>query len=142
MLKDNLNQVKDHIARACERAGRNPEEVVLVAVSKTKPLENIEELLEAGQLDYGENYVQELCDKYDRVSRPVRWHMIGHLQTNKVKNVIGKTVLIHSVDSVHLARRIEKEAAKQDVRVDILLQVNVADTNGSVKIPDPIFHLI
>lgn len=136
MLKENLNQVKEHIARACERAGRKPEEVVLVAVSKTKPLENIEELLEAGQLDYGENYVQELCDKYDRVSRPVRWHMIGHLQTNKVKNVVGKTVLIHSVDSVHLAQRIEKEAAKKEVRVDILLQVNVAEEDSKFGLGD------
>ena len=136
MLKENLNQVKEHIARACERAGRKPEEVVLVAVSKTKPLENIEELIEAGQLDYGENYVQELCDKYDRISRPVRWHMIGHLQTNKVKNVIGKTVLIHSVDSVHLAQRIEKEAAKKEVRVDILLQVNVAEEDSKFGLGD------
>ena len=88
MLKKNLISVKENIARACRKAGRNSDQVVLVAVSKTKPLENIEELLEAGQLDYGENYVQELCDKYEKISRPVRWHMIGHLQTNKVKNVI------------------------------------------------------
>ena len=77
MLKENLIKVKEHIAEACRRAGRNPEEVTLVAVSKTKPLSDIEELIGAGQMDYGENYVQELCQKYDQVSRPVRWHMIG-----------------------------------------------------------------
>ncbi len=136
MLKKNLISVKENIARACRKAGRNPDQVVLVAVSKTKPLENIEELLEAGQLDYGENYVQELCDKYEKISRPVRWHMIGHLQTNKVKNVIGKTVLIHSVDSVHLAERIEKEAAKKEVSVDILLQVNVAEEESKFGLQD------
>ena len=136
MLKDNLIKVKDHIADACRRAGRLPEEVTLVAVSKTKPLSDIEVLIEAGQMDYGENYVQELCQKYDQVSRPVRWHMIGHLQTNKVKNIIDKTVLIHSVDSVHLASRIEKEAARKDIKVDILLQVNVAGEDTKFGLND------
>lgn len=136
MLRDNLINVKDHIADACRRAGRQPEEVTLVAVSKTKPLSDIEVLIEAGQLDYGENYVQELCQKYDQVSRPVRWHMIGHLQTNKVRNIIDKTVLIHSVDSVHLASRIEKEAARKDIKVDILLQVNVAGEETKFGLSD------
>jgi pyridoxal phosphate enzyme (YggS family) len=136
MLKENLIKVKEHIAEACRRAGRNPEEVTLVAVSKTKPLSDIEELIGAGQMDYGENYVQELCQKYDQVSRPVRWHMIGHLQTNKVRNIIDKTVLIHSVDSVHLASRIEKEAARKDIKVDILLQVNVAGEETKFGLSD------
>ena len=136
MLRDNLINVKDHIADACRRAGRQPEEVTLVAVSKTKPLSDIEVLIEAGQLDYGENYVQELCQKYDQVSRPVRWHMIGHLQTNKVRNIIDKTVLIHSVDSVHLASRIEKEAARKDIKVEILLQVNVAGEETKFGLSD------
>ena len=136
MLKENLIKVKEHIAEACRRAGRNPEEVTLVAVSKTKPLSDIEELIVAVQMDYGENYVQELCQKYDQVSRPVRWHMIGHLQTNKVRNIIDKTVLIHSVDSVHLASRIEKEAARKDIKVDILLQVNVAGEETKFGLSD------
>lgn len=90
MLKENLKNVQNNIKKACERVGRKPEEVTLVAVSKMKPLSDIEELLETGQLEYGENYVQELCDKYENISKPVHWHMIGHLQTNKVKYIIDK----------------------------------------------------
>ena len=105
MLKENLKNVQNNIKKACERVGRKPEEVTLVAVSKMKPLSDIEELLETGQLEYGENYVQELCDKYENISKPVHWHMIGHLQTNKVKYIIDKVELIHSVDSLHLAKR-------------------------------------
>lgn len=135
MLEENLVKVKDNIKAACERVGRNPEEVMLVAVSKMKPLEDIEELLQVGQMEYGENYVQELCEKDAHVSQPVHWHMIGHLQTNKVKYIIDKVVLIHSVDSVHLARQIEKEAAKRNITAQILLQVNVAeeDTKFGIK---------
>lgn len=126
MLTENLKQVQQKIEAACARAGRDSSEVTLVAVSKKKPLSDIETLIEAGQLEYGENYVQELCDKYEQVSQPVRWHMIGHLQRNKVKYIIDKTVLIHSVESTSLARQIEKEAEKKGVDADILIQVNVA----------------
>lgn len=126
MLKENLRRVQEKIAAACERAGRNPAEVTLVAVSKMKPLDNIEALMEEGQIEFGENYVQELCEKYEHISRPVHWHMIGHLQRNKVKYIIDKTVLIHSVDSVRLAGQIEREAAKRDLAADILIQVNIA----------------
>ena len=126
-LEENLVKVKENIKAACERAGRDAGEVTLVAVSKMKPLEDIETLLKVGQLEYGENYVQELCEKEEHVSRPVHWHMIGHLQTNKVKYIIDKVVLIHSVDSVHLAKQIEKEAAKKNITAQILLQVNVAE---------------
>ena len=126
MLKENLKNVQNNIKKACERVGRKPEEVTLVAVSKMKPLSDIEELLETGQLEYGENYVQELCDKYENISKPVHWHMIGHLQRNKVRQVIDKAVLIHSVDTVGLAEQIEKEAVKRDLDVSILLEVNVA----------------
>lgn len=126
MLKENLENVRKNIEEACAKAGRSPEEVTLVAVSKMKPLDDIEELLETGQMDYGENYVQELCEKQEHISRPVRWHMIGHLQTNKVKYIIDKVVLIHSVDSVHLARQIEKEASKKNITAQMLLQVNIA----------------
>ena len=109
ILKENLKNVQNNIKKACERVGRKPEEVTLVAVSKMKPLSDIEELLETGQLEYGENYVQELCDKYENISKPVHWHMIGHLQTNKVKYIIDKVELIHSVDSLHLAKQIEED---------------------------------
>lgn len=126
-LEENLAKVKENIKAACERAGRDAGEVTLVAVSKMKPLEDIETLLKVGQLEYGENYVQELCEKEEHVSRPVHWHMIGHLQTNKVKYILDKVVLIHSVDSVHLAKQIEKEAAKKNITAQILLQVNVAE---------------
>lgn len=126
MLKENLKNVQNNIKKACERVGRKPEEVTLVAVSKMKPLSDIEELLEAGQLEYGENYVQELCDKYENISKPVHWHMIGHLQTNKVKYIIDKVSMVHSVDSVRLAETIEKEAAKKDICMPVLIEVNVA----------------
>lgn len=126
MLKENLANVREKINIACKKVGRNPDEVTLVAVSKMKPLEDIETLLETGQMEYGENYVQELCDKYEKISRPVHWHMIGHLQTNKVKYIIDKVDLIHSVDSFKLAETIEKEAAKHNLTANILIEVNVA----------------
>ncbi len=135
MLEENLAKVRENIRAVCDRAGRDAGEVTLVAVSKMKPLEDIETLLNVGQMEYGENYVQELCEKEERVSRPVNWHMIGHLQTNKVKYIIDKVVLIQSVDSVHLAKQIEKEAAKRNLTAQILLQVNVAeeDTKFGIK---------
>ncbi|MCM1272143.1 MAG: YggS family pyridoxal phosphate-dependent enzyme [Clostridium sp.] len=127
MLKENLEQVQTNIKAACEKAGRPIEDVTLIAVSKTKPLSDIEELMTYGMECYGENKVQELVDKYEAVSRPVKWHLIGHLQTNKVKYIVDKVCLIHSVDSVHLAKEIDKEAAKKGVVCNILIQVNVAN---------------
>lgn len=128
MLKENYDQVKQNIKAACERAGRDVSEVTLIAVSKTKPLSDIEELIKTTSArDFGENKVQELVDKYEHVSSPVNWHQIGHLQTNKVKYIVDKACMIHSVDSVNLAKVIEKEAAKKDVVVDILIEVNVAE---------------
>ena len=127
VLKENLERVKENIRLACERVGRDPNEVTLIAVSKTKPLSDIEKILEATDtIDFGENKVQELVDKYEHISRPVNWHQIGHLQTNKVKYIVDKAKLIHSVDSLNLAKCIEKEASKKDMIVDILIEVNVA----------------
>lgn len=126
MLKENLNEVISNIESACLRSNRDINDVTLIAVSKTKPLSDIEELLSYGVREYGENKVQELCDKYDNISSPVNWHLIGHLQTNKVKYIVDKACLIHSVDSYHLAEAIEKEASKKDVIVNILIQVNIA----------------
>ncbi len=126
MISDNLKQVRENIEKACGRCGRNPEEVTLVAVSKTKPVSMLMEAYEAGVRDFGENKVQELVEKYDKMPRDVRWHMIGHLQTNKVKQIIDKVCLIHSVDSLHLAQEISRQADKRGLTVDILLEVNVA----------------
>ena len=126
MLTENVIEVEKNIQDACDRAGRSREEVRLIAVSKTKPVSDIEEVLTTGILDYGENKVQELSDKYDVLPKNIRWHMIGHLQRNKVKYLIGKTVLIHSVDSLKLAEQIEHEAAKADTIMNVLIEVNVA----------------
>ncbi len=111
---------------ACRVSGRNPEEVSLIAVSKTKPIPMLQEAYDAGCRDFGENKVQEIMDKIDRLPSDIRWHMIGHLQTNKVKYIVGKVFLIHSVDSLHLAEAISKEAVKQNTTVNILIEVNVA----------------
>lgn len=126
MLTENVIEVEKNIQAACDRAGRSRDEVRLIAVSKTKPVSDIEEVLTTGILDYGENKVQELSDKYDVLPKNIRWHMIGHLQRNKVKYLIGKTVLIHSVDSLRLAEQIEHEAAKADTVMNVLIEVNVA----------------
>ena len=127
MLKENLKNVQNNIKKACERVGRKPEEVTLVAVSKMKPLSDIEELLETGQLEYGENYVQELCDKYENISKPVHWHMIGHLQTNKVKYIIDSVSVIQSVDSAKLAAEVDRQAQRLGKIQDILIEVNIGD---------------
>lgn len=125
-ISENLHEINDRILQACERADRSPDEVTLIAVSKTKPLSALSEAYEEGARDFGENKVQEICEKYPEMPKDARFHMIGHLQTNKVTQVIDKVVLIHSVDSVHLAEKIEKEAAKRQITADILLEVNVA----------------
>ncbi len=126
MVKENLMEVRKHMEEACRRAGRPVEDVTLVAVSKTKPLEMLKEAYEAGARDFGENKVQEILEKQPGMPEDARFHMIGHLQRNKVRQVIGKAVLIHSVDSLRLAEQIEADAAKRDLSVDILLEVNVA----------------
>lgn len=126
MLEHNLREVEERITAACQRAGRKREEVTLIAVSKTKPISMLQEIYDLGIRDFGENKVQELSEKHDAMASDIRWHMIGHLQRNKVKQVIDKTVLIHSVDSLRLAEAIEAEAAKKDITVSILLEVNVA----------------
>ena len=130
MLKDNLARVEERISRACIRARRSRDEVTLVAVSKTKPVEMLREAYGLGVRVFGENKVQEIRDKYEEMPPDTEWHMIGHLQTNKVKYIVDKVKLIHSVDSVKLAETIEKEAAKHNISVDILLEVNVAEESS------------
>lgn len=127
MLKDQLQEVEKRIQAACDRAGRKREEVTLIAVSKTKPVETLQEAYALGVRIFGENKVQELTAKYEALPKDIHWHMIGHLQTNKVKYIIDKAELIHSVDSLKLAETIEKEAAKHDLIADILVEVNVAE---------------
>ena len=127
MVRENLREVQEKLTAAALRAGRKPEDVLLIAVSKTKPIELMMEAYEAGIRDFGENKVQEILRKAPLMPPDVRWHMIGHLQKNKVRQVIGTACLIHSVDTVELAEKIEKEAEKQDLDVDILLEVNVAE---------------
>ena len=126
MIQEQIKRVRENINQACMRSGRNPEDVTLIAVSKTKPVSMIEEALQSGILDYGENKVQEIVDKYEKLPKDIRWHMIGHLQRNKVRQVIDKVGLIHSVDSLRLAEQIETEAARLGITADILLEVNVA----------------
>ena len=130
MLKDNLREVEKNVQAACQRAGRNRDEVTLIAVSKTKPVSMLEEIYDENIRHFGENKVQELCEKYETMPKDIKWHMIGHLQRNKVKAVIDKATLIHSVDSIRLAETIEQEAAKKDIIVDILIEVNVAEEDS------------
>ena len=125
-IKDHLNEVRENIRKACEKSGRSPKEVTLIAVSKTKPLFMLEEAYEAGARDFGENKVQEILEKCPRMPEDARVHMIGHLQRNKVKQVLPHAVLIHSVDSLRLAEQIDQEAEKLGITAKILLEVNVA----------------
>ena len=125
-IRDHLNEVRENIQKACEKAGRSPQEVTLIAVSKTKPLFMLEEAYEAGARDFGENKVQEILEKHPKMPEDARFHMIGHLQRNKVKQVRPHAVLIHSVDSYRLAEQISQEAGKLGITAKILLEVNVA----------------
>lgn len=127
MLKENLEQVEKNICAACEKAGRARSEVTLIAVSKTKPVEMLKDVYDEGIRDFGENKVQEMCDKIEVLSKDIHWHMIGHLQTNKVKYIVGNTALIHSVDSLRLAEEIQKQALKKGVYVPVLVEVNIAE---------------
>lgn len=135
MLKDNLKEVEANIAAACEKAGRKREDVTLIAVSKTKPTAMLEEIYAEGIRTFGENKVQELTEKYEKLPSDINWHMIGHLQRNKVKYIVDKACLIHSVDSYRLAEEINIQAKKHQVTVPVLIEVNVAgeDTKFGVR---------
>ena len=126
MIRENLEHVKANIKRACEGSGRKEEDVTLIAVSKTKPLPMLMDAYECGCRDFGENKVQELVDKWEQMPKDTRWHMIGHLQRNKVKYIVDKVYMIHSVDSLRLAEEISKEAVKKGVTVSVLIEINVA----------------
>ena len=129
-IKQNLAEVEEKICAACERAGRDRSEVTLIAVSKTKPVEMLEACMEQGITVFGENKVQELCEKYEVLPKDLHWHMIGHLQRNKVKYITDKVEMIHSVDSLRLAQAISDDAVKKGVNVDILIEVNVGEEDS------------
>ena len=136
-IAERFRQIKERKDAAAVRSGRSPDEVTLMAVTKTHTAAEINEAIAAGAADIGENRVQELLEKYDSVS-PVRWHLIGHLQTNKVKNVVGKVVMIHSVDSLKLAREINKRASAAGTVMDILIEINSAmeETKSGISSDD------
>ncbi|HNY27399.1 MAG TPA: YggS family pyridoxal phosphate-dependent enzyme [Candidatus Sumerlaeota bacterium] len=128
-IAQNLQDVLDRMTRAARRVGRAPEEVRLVAVTKLHPPEEIHPLIAAGQTMLGENRVQDLVEKmdlFDREPTPLEWHLIGHLQTNKARKVVGRVALIHGVDSLHLAEALQQAAESADTTVEILLQVNIS----------------
>lgn len=132
---ENYKSIEEKVIKACERAGRDPEEVTIIAVSKTKPAQMITELYENGIRDFGENYVQELTEKIEELPSDITWHMIGHLQRNKVKYIVGKGVsLIHSVDSVRLAKEISDCALKNGITQDILIEINIGNEESKTGI--------
>ncbi len=148
LIGENLRAVRTRMEAAAKRSGRDPESITLIAVSKLNPAESVESAISHGQLEFGENWVKELLEKETEVahyleetnaakSNDIKWHFIGHLQTNKVKQLIGKTVLIHSVDSYKLASVIDTESKKKDVITDILLEINIGDEESKYGIaPD------
>ena len=125
-LRENLKAVEERICAACARAGRDRNDVTLIAVSKTKPVPMLQTVYEEGIREFGENRPQEIKDKYPQLPEDIHWHMIGHLQRNKIKYIIDKVCLIHSVDSVSLAEAISHEAARRDLVMPVLVEVNVA----------------
>lgn len=132
-IRENIEHIQQLKAEAAERSGRSGDDVLLVAVTKLHDVDEINEAIDCGITDIGENKVQEIMDKYDRV-KPVRWHLIGHLQTNKVKYIIDKVSMIHSVDSLRLAQEIDKRAAQHGITMDILIQVNSAEEESKFGI--------
>ncbi|HYE69195.1 MAG TPA: YggS family pyridoxal phosphate-dependent enzyme [Anaerovoracaceae bacterium] len=132
-IKENIKEINKNKDAISERAGGQPGEVLLVAVTKTRTAGEINEAIDAGITDIGENKVQEIMDKFEIV-KPVRWHMIGHLQTNKVKYIIDKVSMIHSVDSFKLAEEIDRRAAQYEKMMDILVQVNAAEEESKFGI--------
>lgn len=125
-LKDNIDNIKQNISTICRRIGKNPDDITLIAVTKTVDSERINRAIRFGIENIGENKVQEIMSKYENVDNSVKWHLIGHLQTNKVKYIIDKVALIHSLDSTGLAREISKRAENAGLVMNVLVQVNVA----------------
>ncbi len=135
MIEQNLKQVRSNIEVAVKKSGRKLEDVTLIAVSKTKPIEDLIEAANCGVINFGENKTGEIVSKYEHFENcDVNFHMIGHLQRNKVKYIVDKVVLIHSLDSVRLARKIDEQANKKGVVVDVLVQINIGDEQSKFGI--------
>ncbi len=141
-IRDNLEKIRENVKNACRRSGRDEKDVLILAVTKTRSAQEINEAISLGITDIGENRVQELMSKYDDVRKDVKWHIIGHLQTNKVKYIADKVSMIHSVDSVKLAKEINSKCEKLSKVMDILIEVNSGEENKSGISPDEIFSLI
>lgn len=136
-IEENLKIVRERISRAAERAGRNPSGIRIVAVTKTHPPEAVDQAVKAGLKDVGENKVQEFLDKEGMVKEDCRWHFVGHLQRNKVNKIIGSFELIHSLDSLRLARKINKSSLREGVVTSVLVQVNTSGEESKYGIePD------
>ena len=133
-IQKNINKVNENIDNALKRRKETSNNVQLIAVSKTKPWEMLQAAYDSGCRLFGENKVQEIMDKYDKLPNDIKWHMIGHLQTNKVKYIIDKVACIHSVDSVRLAEAISKEAIKKNIVIDVLIEINIADEESKFGI--------
>ncbi len=141
-LENRLQEVRTRILKAAKGCGRNPEEITLIAVTKTYPIDAMNEAISLGVTDIGENKPQEVRDKFQYV-KPVNWHLIGHLQTNKIKYVIDRCKMIHSVDSIKLMQEIEKSALAHDCHIDILIQVNISGEESKSGIsPDTLPSLL
>lgn len=134
-VAENLKIVEKNIEEACKRAGRDRSEVTLIAVSKTKPVSLVMEAYNEGIRDFGENKVQELIKKMEEMPEDINWHMIGHLQRNKVKYIAGDVTLIHSVDSFELAEEISKQCVKKGKEQDILIEINIGDEESKFGVP-------
>jgi len=134
-IKYNLENIRSRVARAAEKSGRNPEDVQIIAVTKTVDIARIQRVIDEGILNLGENRVQELCEKYDNIDRECKWHLIGHLQTNKVKYVIDRVRMIHSIDRLDLAREIQRKAEKEGRVMEVLVQVNVSGEESKFGLP-------
>ncbi|OPX43234.1 hypothetical protein CLHUN_27820 [Ruminiclostridium hungatei] len=142
-IKNNLDNIYDRIRTAAEKSGRRLEDINVVAVTKTVQTDRIQSVYEYGLRDMGENRVQELLEKYERLPADVRWHLIGHLQTNKVKYIIDKVEMIHSVDSLELAKEINSRAGKHNRKIDVLLQVNVSGEETKFGIsPEEVYEYV
>jgi len=136
MIALNIKHIQSTIKSHCEKVGRNYDDITLISVSKTQSIETIKEAVQLGMINLGENKVQEIMDKYDHFNSDIKWHMIGHLQTNKVKYIIDKVALIHSVDSLKLANQINKEASKHNMIMPILIQLNIAKEDSKFGIDE------
>lgn len=142
-IRENVERVRQRIESACRRVGRSLNEIILVCVTKTIDVARIDEAIGCGITDIGENRIQEAKAKYDQISRPVRWHMVGHLQTNKAKDAVKMFDLIHSVDSLHLARAIDKRAGEVGKLMNCLIELNLSKEASKFGItPEEVFSLI